>query len=200
MSHGYSDRIAHAFAVAAKHGTRRPRESGTGSWPTAPANVAVILARHGAEETAIVAGVLRPVVNDAEAPRRQILLEKVREKFGERVAELVGQVLEPRFDSRGKQRSWEVARMEFLSSLAGAETTALDVLAAHEIYACGALLTDVRRLGPEYLSTYAPGGGPAVRRWFDGVVDILTRHPTGPRPALLGELRQLAGKLGGLLD
>ena len=200
MSHGYSDRIAHAFAFAAKHGTSRPRESGTGSWPTAPANVAVILARHGAEETAIVAGVLRPVVNDAEAPRRQILLEKVREKFGDRVVELLGQVLEPRFDSRGKPRSWEVARMEFLASLAGAETTALDVLAAHEIYACGALLTDVRRLGPEYLSTYAPGGGPAVRRWFDGVVDILSRHPTGPRPALLVELRHLAAKLGGLLD
>lgn len=124
----------------------------------------------------------------------------MRDKFGDRVADLLGQVLEPRFDSRGKQRSWEVARMEFLSSLAAAESTALDVLAAHEIYACGALLTDVRRLGPEYLSTYAPGGGPAVRRWFDGVVDILTRHPTGPRPALLVELRHLAGKLGGLLD
>lgn len=200
MNLGYSDRIAHALAFAAKHGTARLREVGSGTWPTAPANVAVILARHGVDETGIVAGVLWPVVNDAELPRRRQLLTKVEEKFGTRVGQILQQVLEPRFDARGKPRSWEASRMELLAGLAAAEPCALEAVAAQEIYACGILLTDVRRLGPEYLTSYAPGGAPMVRRWFEGVVDVLSRHPVGPRAPILAELRGLTERLIDALD
>jgi hypothetical protein len=57
------------------------------------------------------------------------------------------------------------------------------------------LLTDVRRLGAEYLSGYAPGGASAVLSWFQDVVDTLERHPLGPRPGMLAELRALSGHL-----
>lgn len=200
MTIGFSDRIAHALAFAAKHGHPRPMTGGAGTWPTAPANVAVILSRHGVEEPGIVAGILRPVVNDAEAGRQRELLAKVEAKFGVRVGQVLAQVLEPRFDNRGKPRGWEASRMELLAGLTGAEPCALEVLAAQEIYACGALLTDVRRLGPEYLSSYAPGGAPTLRWWFGAVVDVLARHPVGPRPPLLAELRGLSERLIDSLD
>lgn len=195
MTIGYSDRVAHALAFAAKHGTARLRENGSTSWPTVPANVAVILARHGVEETGIVAGILRATANDAEPARRREVLEKIGAKFGTRVRQVLEQVLEPRFDTRGKPRSWEASRMELLAGLTTAEPCALEVMAAQEIYACGALLTDLRRLGPEYLSGYAPGGAPMVQRWFEGMVDVLTRHPVGPRAAMLAELRGLTERL-----
>ena len=152
------------------------------------------------DETGIVAGILRPVVNEAELSRRRTLLEKVGGKFGTRVEQVLHQVLEPRFDTRGKPRSWEASRMELLAGLATAEPCALEVLVAQEIYACGTLLTDVRRLGSEYLTGYAPGGAPMVRRWFEGIVDVLTRHPVGPRPPMLAELRGLSARLIATLD
>lgn len=196
MNPGYSDRIAHALAFAAKHGAARSRRGSGGTWLTQPANVAVILARYGADEVTIVAGVLTWLINETQPTLRPELMQKVGVKFGERVLEVLRQVVEPRYDSRGKERSWEACKMDFLAELAGADQRALEVCAANEIFQCGAVVTDARRLGPEYLSGYAPGGAPALLRWFQGVVDALERHPIGPRPGMLAELRGLASRLG----
>ena len=46
---GYSDRINHALAFAAKHHAPRAPLDGTLPFVAHPANVAIILARHGAE-------------------------------------------------------------------------------------------------------------------------------------------------------
>lgn len=196
MNHGYSDRIAHALAFAAKHGaTRRRVGGGGGTYLTQPANVAVILARYGADEVTIVAGILTVLLDGTEPSLRPDLMQRVTGKFGERVVEVLRQTVESRFDARGKERSWEAAKMEFLANMAGADARALEVCAASEIYQCGAVVTDARRLGAEYISGYAPGGAPALLRWFQGVVDALERHPVGPRPGMLAELRDLSSRL-----
>jgi hypothetical protein len=195
MNPGYSDRIAHALAFATKHGAARARRGSGGTWLTQPANVAVILSRYGADEVTIVAGILTSLVNETEPTLRPDLMVKVSVKFGERVVEVLRQVVEPRYDSRGKERSWEACKMDFLADLTGADQRALEVCAANEIFQCGAVVTDARRLGAEYLSGYAPGGAPALLRWFQGVVDALERHPVGPRPGMLAELRGLASRL-----
>lgn len=195
MNPGYSDRIAHALAFAAKHGADRARRGGGSGWLTQSANVAVILARYGADEVTIVAGVLVSLLNEAEASLRPAIMRKVGAKFGERVVEVLGQVVEPRYDARGKQRSWEACKMDFLAELSAADPRALEVCAANEIFRCGAVVTDIRRLGGEYLTGYAPGGAPALLRWFQGVIDALERHPSGPRPGMLAELRGLTSRL-----
>lgn len=200
MNPGYSDRIAHALAYAAKHGAPPPQRGVSPSWPTQPANVAVILARYGADEATIVAGVLCSLLNESSPVRRQELGGRICSKFGERVAEILKQVVEPRYDARGKERSWEACKLDFLAGLALADQRALEVAAAQEIHLCGSLLTDVRRLGAEYLSGYAPGGAPAVVRWFREVVDVLERHPSGPRPGMLAELRGLTRRLADQIE
>ncbi len=195
MNPGYSDRVAHALAFSAKHGAARSRRGSGGTWLTQPANVAVILARYGADEVTIVAGILASLLNETEPSLRAGLMQKVGSKFGERVVEVLKQVVEPRYDARGKERSWEAAKMDFLAELAGCDPRALEVCAANEIFLCGAMVTDARRLGTEYLSGYAPGGAPALLRWFHGVIDALERHPTGPRAGMLAELRDLTRRL-----
>ena len=195
MNHGYSDRVAHALAFTAKHGAARSRRGGGSGYLTQPANVAVILARYGADEVTIVAGILTSLLNETEPRVREELLPRVAAKFGERVSEVLRQTVEAHFDARGKERSWEAAKMEFLANITSADQRALEVCAATEICRCGAVVTDARRLGTEYLSGYAPGGAPALLRWFQGVVDALERHPTGPRPGMLAELRDLSSRL-----
>lgn len=191
----HSDRIAHALAYAAKHGAVRTRKGGGTTWPTRPANVAVLLARYGCDENTIIAGVLAALLNDLPVERRVELEPKVASKFGELVMDTVRPALEPKLDARGKERTWEACRMEYLTVLSYSEQRVLEVCAADAIHLCGGILTDLRRLGPEYLGVYAPGGGPAVVRWFQEMVVTFERHPKGPRAAMLHDLRDLSARL-----
>ena len=192
---GFSDRISHALAFAAKHGATPSARGGSTTWPTRPANVAVILARYGCDELTIVSGVLVALLNEVEPSRQRELEERIGGKFGDKVVEVVRQVLEPRYDSRGRERGWEACKLDFLANLALCDQRALDVSAANEIHQCGALGTDLRRLGIEYLSGYAPGGAPAVLRWFSEIIQAYEGHATGPRPGMLAELRDLTARL-----
>ena len=62
--HGYSDRINHAFAYAAKHHDRQVRKGTRLPYLTHPANVAVILTRYGQDEETVLAGILHDVIED----------------------------------------------------------------------------------------------------------------------------------------
>ncbi len=55
---GYSDRINHAFAFAAKHHDQQVRKGTRLPYLTQPANVAIILARYGQDDDTVVAGIL----------------------------------------------------------------------------------------------------------------------------------------------
>ena len=192
---GYSDRITHAFAFAAKHGPQ-PRQRGAGvTYLTHPAGVAVILARYGCDEISIVSGVLGALMNDAPAPVRQRLAQKIRDKFGDTVASVVHQVTEPRYDDRGNERGWEAYKMDFLADLATAEPRVLEVFTAAQLHTCGTLLTDIRRLGVEYLSTFAPATASDIRWWYRAAIEALERHPVGPRPGMVDQLQRGAGLL-----
>jgi (p)ppGpp synthase/HD superfamily hydrolase len=201
MTHhpGFSDRIAHALSYAVKHGATPSPRGGSITWPTRPANVAVILARYGCDELTIVSGVLFALLSEVEHSRQHELASRIGAKFGDKVLEVVTQVLEPRYDNRGRERGWEACKLDYLANLGLCDQRALDVSCANEIHQCGVLLTDVRRLGSEYLTVHAPGGGPLVVRWFTEVVQAYEGHPTGPRPGMLAELRDLSERLSAIV-
>ena len=52
---GYSDRINHALAFAAKHHDQQVRKGTRLPYLTHPANVAIILTRYNCDETTVVA-------------------------------------------------------------------------------------------------------------------------------------------------
>src|SRR5215469_2625809 len=62
MTTGYSDRINHAFAFAAKHHDTQVRKGTALPYLTRPANVAVILTRYGQAEDTVLAAILHGVV------------------------------------------------------------------------------------------------------------------------------------------
>src|ERR671914_249213 len=80
--HGYSDRISHAFAFAAKYyGAVAPASAGM-DYMAHPANVAVILARYGCDQVTIVGGILHHVLEETVPDRRPVLERKIADKFG----------------------------------------------------------------------------------------------------------------------
>src|SRR3990170_3571782 len=129
---GYSDRVNHAFAFAAKHHDRQVRKGTALPYLTHPANVGVILTRYGQDEDTVVAGILHDVIEDcvSDGYTTEMLDERIAEKFGAQVLETLLQVTERRDDEEGVEFALDDRKGEFLARLAAAGTSARWVCAA----------------------------------------------------------------------
>ena len=193
--HGYSDRINHAFAFAAKYyGAAAPPGSGM-DYLAHPANVAVILARYGCEQVTIVGGILHHVLEEAGPDRRPALERKIADKFGPVALAIARDALEPKYDRRGAERAWQPCKQEYLSQLAAAEPRALDICVADELHACGSTITGLRRLGVEYLRTLSRAGSEQTIWWYRSMLEVLDARADWPRREMLSELRLLSTDL-----
>ena len=193
--HGYSDRVSHAFAFSAKYYGSRAPATNQMAYLAHPANVALILARYGCDETTVVAGILHHALEEAAAPERNTLIAKIRDKFGPGVLAVALDALEPRFDARGQERPWQACKHEFLAHLAEAEPRALDVCIAEEIQACGNTLTSLRRLGPEYVRTISRATSSQTVWWYRSMLEVLESRPDWPGRSMLTELRPMCAQL-----
>jgi len=144
---GYSDRINHAFAFAAKHHDQQVRKGTKLPYLTHPANVALILARYGCSEDTIVAGVLHDVVEDCvrDGWTREMLQERIGRKFGSAVLETVLAVSERRIDDDGVELSYDDRKNDYLERLSLASEDALWVCAADKVHNANSILSDLRR-------------------------------------------------------
>jgi (p)ppGpp synthase/HD superfamily hydrolase len=193
--HGYSDRINHAFAFAAKYyGAVAPVGAGM-DYLAHPANVAVILARYGCEQVTIVAGILHHVLEEAVPDSRPVLERKIADKFGPVALAIARDALEPKYDPRGAERSWRACKQEYLAQLAAAEPRALDICVADELHACGSTITALRRLGVEYLRTLSRAGSAQTIWWYRSMLEILEARTDWPRREMLSELRLMSTDL-----
>jgi (p)ppGpp synthase/HD superfamily hydrolase len=191
---GYSDRINHAFAFAAKyHGAVAPAGAGM-DYLAHPANVAIILARYDCDQITIVAGILHHVLEEALPDQRPSLERKIADKFGPVVLAVAKDALEPKFDRRG-ERAWQARKQEYLSQLAIAEPRALDICVADEIHACGSTITALRRLGVEYLRTVSRASSEQTIWWYRSMLEILTARSDWPQREMISELRLMSADL-----
>jgi (p)ppGpp synthase/HD superfamily hydrolase len=192
--HGYSDRINHALAFAAKHhGAMAPAGAGM-DYLAHPANVAIILSRYSCEQVTIVAGILHHVLEDAPPDRHPTLEHKISDKFGPVVLAIARDALEPKLDWRG-ERAWQPRKQEYLTRLAAAEPRALDICVADELHACGSTITALRRLGVEYLRTVSRAGSEQTIWWYRSMLEVLEARPDWPRREMLAELRLMSADL-----
>lgn len=193
--HGYSDRINHAFAFAAKYyGAVAPAGAGM-DYLAHPANVAIILARYGCEQVTVVGGILHHVLEEATPDRRPVLERKIADKFGPVALAIALDAIEPKYDRRGAERSWQSCKQEYLGHLAAAEPRALDICVADELHACGSTITALRRLGVEYLRTLSRAGSEQTIWWYRSMLEVLESRPDWPRREMLGELRAMSADL-----
>src|SRR5688500_975838 len=147
MIRGYSDRINHAFAFAAKHHDQQVRKGTRLPYLTHPANVAVILTRYGRDDDTVVSGILHDVIEDcvrsgytSEARRR-----RAGEKFGETVLTTVVAVTGTREAPDGSEFSYEERKADYLERLAQADDRARWVGAADKNHNASSILADLKR-------------------------------------------------------
>lgn len=144
---GYSDRINHALAFAAKHHDQQVRKGTRLPYLTHPANVALILTRYGRDDDTVIAGVLHDVIEDTvrEAYSREMLEQRISEKFGVDVLATVHQVTHRRVDDDGVELSPGERKQDYLERLVQASEAARWVCAADKLHNAASIIADLSR-------------------------------------------------------
>jgi (p)ppGpp synthase/HD superfamily hydrolase len=193
---GYSDRINHAFAFAAKHHDRQVRKGTALPYLTHPANVAVILTRYGQDEDTVIAGILHDVVEDCvrENYTAEMLQQRIGDKFGATVLETVLAVTNRREGDEGVEMSSAEQKEDYLARLADASERARWVCAADKIHNGSSILADLKRSSfPETIWTRFSGGREPTIAFYRRVYDRL--RELGFDAPIMRELEEVARAL-----
>jgi (p)ppGpp synthase/HD superfamily hydrolase len=171
---GYSDRINHALAFAAKHHDRQVHKGTREPYGTHAANVAIILTRYDRDDDTIVAGILQDVVADCVADRHtpETLEQRIGQKFGSDVLRSVVSITMQRVDEAGVDLSHDERREDLLERLASADERARWVLAADALHSVGATLANLRRtIDAGSVWSQLPLGREGTIRWYRALCD-----------------------------
>jgi (p)ppGpp synthase/HD superfamily hydrolase len=193
---GYSDVINHALAFAAKHHDRQVRKGTKPPYLTHPANVAVILTRYGGDNETVVAGILHDVVEDyvKEGYTREMLEQRLTDKFGAKVLETILAVTYRRNDDEGVELSLEDRKADYLERLSGASEEARWVCAADKIHIAASIVADLRRtVDPETVWRRFGGGKAGTGRWYRQVYERL--RELGFDAPIMAELDKVSAEL-----
>jgi (p)ppGpp synthase/HD superfamily hydrolase len=197
--HAYSDDINHAFAFAAKYRAPYAPAAGGMTFVAHPANVAVILARHGADEVTLVAAILHHVLEVTPTAHHADVGARIEDKFGVGVRLLAEEAYEPRQTDRGEPLAWPQRKRELLNQLLAMSPRALDICCADEIHECGTALAITERLGREYLTPYGLPATDGDLGCYDDILGALDRRPDWHTRAMKLELHGLRVRLGDAL-
>lgn len=188
---GYSDRINHALAFAAKHHDQQVRKGTRLPYLTHPANVAIILTRYGCDETTVVAGILHDVVEDCVTKdyTREMLEQRIATKFGDDVLDTVLAVTHRKLDDDGEELSSEERKQDYLNRLAAASNRARWVCAADKLHNANSILSDLERtIQPDSVWNRFKVGKEGTVRWYRDVYHRL--KDLGFDAPIMSELHQ----------
>ncbi|MGH7677073.1 MAG: HD domain-containing protein [Gemmatimonadaceae bacterium] len=173
---GYSDRINHALAFAAKHHDQQVRKGTRLPYLTQPANVAIILTAYDCDETTVVAGILHDVVEDCVTKdfTREMLEQRIATKFGSDVLDTVLAVTNRKQGDDGDELSPEEVRDDYIQRLQDADERARWVCAADTLHNANSILSDLRRtIQPESVWGRFKAGKDGTVRWYRSVYERL---------------------------
>ncbi|HET7632148.1 MAG TPA: HD domain-containing protein [Gemmatimonadaceae bacterium] len=196
MLQGYSDRINHALAFAAKHDDREVRKGTRLPYGTHGANVAVILTKYDQDEDTVVAGILQGVVADFVRDRftAEMLQQRVSDKFGERALHVALAASMRANDDDGVELSHDEQRDDFLVRLTDAADDVRWVSAADAIHTAGTILADLQRtIDPDSVWSRYHAGKAGTVGWFRRVYEQL--HASGFDAPIMRELARVVEAL-----
>lgn len=193
---GYSDKINHALAFAAKHHDRQVRKGTKLPYLTHPANVAVILTRYGCDNDTVVSGILHDVIEDCvrEGYTRDMLEQRIGDKFGAKVLDTVLAVTYRKQDDDGVELSGDDRKADYLERLSGASEEARWVCAADKVHNASSIIADLRRtVDTETIWSRFGGGKAGTGRWYRQVYERL--RELGFDAPIMAELDNVSGEL-----
>lgn len=188
---GYSDRVDHALAFAAKHHDRQVRKGTALPYLTHPASVAIILTRFGCDLDTVVAGILHDVIEDnvRDGHTPEDLEARIGEKFGSSVLATALAATERRVDDDGIDMAVDQRKDDYIDRLERAPESARWVCVADQLHRSNAILADLKRTAyPEIVWARSGRSADATADWYRRVYDRLVE--VGFRAPIMEELGQ----------
>lgn len=181
----FSERLQSAVRLAVAAHADQTRKGNDVPYIVHPLSVALILARSGAEEDVVIAGLLHDTVEDSGGA---VTLSMIQAQFGAAVAELVGHATE-----RDKSLSWAERKTQALAHIYEMPHGALLLKSADTLANLSDLGADLRQGGEEVWQRFNAPKEEQVARYQKLVEAFKNVWPENP---LLPEIERAVSKLG----
>lgn len=190
----YSKKIHYAIRFSIKTHEVYQKQKRKGKdipYITHPLTVGLILARAGASDDVISAGILHDTIEDSPAEKK-VTESMLAERFGETVASLVADVSET-----SKSVSWELRKQEALEHIKTFSHDALLVKSADVLSNTTETIDDYRSGGKEIFQHFTALPEKTVENYIHVIEHVLERWPANP---LAEDLTATAQELRGILQ
>ena len=158
---------------------------------THPLSVGLILARAGASEEVVVAGILHDTIEDSILEKK-VTREMIAERFGEEVAILVASVSEG-----DKSLSWEERKKEALAHIATFSQGSLLVKSADILSNASELVDDYQREGETVFTRFNAPKEKILKHYAEAIAAIVGKWEESPLAEDLQSLVSELEKIGG---
>lgn len=165
---------------------KQTRKGKAVAYITHPLTVGIILARVGASEEVIAAGILHDTIEDSIAEKK-VTKAMITERFGDPVAELVESVTEKRRDL-----PWEERKCEALGHISEFCHESILVKSADIISNDSEVVDDYARYGEEVFNRFSASKEKMIEHQLKTIAAIIKRWPENP---LVDDLLSLAKEL-----
>jgi (p)ppGpp synthase/HD superfamily hydrolase len=127
-------------------------------------SVAGLVLESGGDEDLAIAALLHDAVEDAEDMSGEEMSDRIRAKFGDRVAEIVDGCSDAKSSPSGSKPPWRSRKEAYLEHLRSASNDVLRVSIADKVHNARSIATDQDRLGDELWKRFSSSSEES--RWY----------------------------------
>ena len=180
-SAGFAEAVAYAADAHAAH----PRKGTTVPYLSHLLAVAALVMEDGGSDDEASAAVLHDAVEDQGGKRR---LDDIRDRFGDRVADLVDACTD--YDVDGDRADWRPRKRAYIDHIGQMPAAARRISLADKLHNARCILRDYRKVGEELWARFDPDSD---QLWYyRALTEAFTKHADGP---LVTELQATVAEL-----
>ncbi|MFM2415188.1 MAG: hypothetical protein RI911_881 [Candidatus Parcubacteria bacterium] len=193
----FTDTIKAAITLALKTHELHQKQKRRGKdvpYIVHPLIVGMLLARAGASDEVIAAGILHDTIEDSH-PLVPVTPSSIQKQFGKKIAQLVLSVTENK-----KLKTYEARKRESIRRIKRLSHESLLIRSADTLSNITELLSDIEHLGPRALESFGGTRGAVLQNHLESICEIQERgRVTGVNP-FIDELCEHKKKLKILID
>jgi GTP pyrophosphokinase len=181
-----TDKIASALALAVEAHNGQKRKGTCIPYVAHPLAVASISLEHGADEELAMAALLHDAVEDGGAS----YAGRIRDQFGDRVAEIVAGCTDGVPDASGQKPPWQQRKQAYLDHLRLASDDVLLVSSADKLHNARAIVEDLLSIGQKVFDRFSASKEQTLW-YYESLAQIFELRGTPVARALRGAVNEM---------
>jgi (p)ppGpp synthase/HD superfamily hydrolase len=181
-----TEKIAQALALAVEAHDGQKRKGTNIPYIAHPLGVASIALDHGADEEQAVAALLHDAVEDGGAH----YAERIRTKFGNRVADIVAGCTDGIPDASGRKPPWQARKQSYLNHLKSASDDVLLVSSSDKLHNARAIVEDLLNIGETVFDRFSATKEQTLW-YYESLAQIFELRGTPVARALRGAVNEM---------